>query len=78
MDLTWDIAQRCQVKLEKVKDPFPQFEVPEGHTADTYFAYVARQGFEKRRSRLESLREQGRLKYDIRASISSGWSVKFE
>jgi DNA polymerase III subunit alpha len=65
LDITWDIAQRCRVKLEKVKDPFPQFEVPEGHTADTYFAWVARQGFEKRRSHLESMRNQGRLKFDI-------------
>jgi DNA polymerase-3 subunit alpha len=65
LDITWDIAQRCQVKLEKVKDPFPRFDVPEGHTADTYFAWVARNGFEKRRGRLEALRQQGRLKHDI-------------
>jgi DNA polymerase-3 subunit alpha len=65
LDITWDIAQRCQVKLEKVKDPFPRFEVPDEHTADTYFAWVARQGFEKRRPHLESLRSQGRLKFDI-------------
>src|ERR1700730_16194075 len=42
VDRTWDIAQRCDVKLEKVKEPFPKFEVPEGHSADTYFEYVAR------------------------------------
>jgi DNA polymerase-3 subunit alpha len=65
LDITLDIAQRCQVKLEKVKDPFPRFDVPEDHTADTYFAWVARQGFEKRRPHLESLRSQGRLKFDI-------------
>src|SRR3954463_4569409 len=28
LDRTWDIAQRCQVKLEKVKEPFPKFDVP--------------------------------------------------
>lgn len=65
LDRTWDIAQRCRVKLEKVKDPFPRFDVPEGHTTDTYFAYVAREGFEKRRPRLEALRKQGRLKHDL-------------
>jgi DNA polymerase III subunit alpha len=65
LDRTWDIAQRCHVKLEKVKDPFPRFDVPEGHTADTFFVYVARQGFEKRRARLEMLRQQGRLKHDL-------------
>ncbi len=24
LDRTWDIAQRCQVKLEKVAEPFPE------------------------------------------------------
>jgi DNA polymerase-3 subunit alpha len=65
MDRTWDIAQRCHVKLEKVKDPFPRFDVPPEHTADTYFAYIAREGFEKRRPRLEALRSQGRLKHNL-------------
>ncbi|HEY1949295.1 MAG TPA: DNA polymerase III subunit alpha [Bryobacteraceae bacterium] len=65
MDRTWDIAQRCHVKLEKVKDPFPRFDVPQEHTADSFFAYVAREGFEKRRPRLEALRQQGKLKHDI-------------
>ena len=65
LDRTWDIAQRCHVKLEKVKDPFPRFDVPEGQTPDSYFAYVAREGFEKRRPRLEALRNQGRLKHDL-------------
>jgi DNA polymerase-3 subunit alpha len=65
LDRTWDIAQRCHVKLEQVKDPFPRFEVPDNHTVDTYFEYVARQGFEKRRSHLEALRASGRLKHDL-------------
>ena len=65
MDRTYDIAQRCHVKLEKVKDPFPRFEVPPDHTADTFFAYIAREGFEKRKPRLEALRKQGRLKHDL-------------
>ena len=62
---TWEIAQRCQVKLEKVSEPFPKFEVPEGHTTDTYFEFVARHGFEKRRTRLEALWAAGRLKHDL-------------
>ena len=65
LDITWDIAQRCRIKLDKVKDPFPKFDVPENHSADTYFEYVARQGFEKRRGRLEALRAQGYLKHDL-------------
>ncbi|HUO27726.1 MAG TPA: DNA polymerase III subunit alpha, partial [Bryobacteraceae bacterium] len=65
LDRTWEIAQRCHVKLEKIKEPFPKFDVPAEHTTDTYFEYVARQGFEKRRARLEALREAGRLKHDL-------------
>ncbi|MEP6716095.1 MAG: DNA polymerase III subunit alpha, partial [Terriglobia bacterium] len=61
----WEIAQRCSVKLEQIKDPFPRFDIPEAHTADTYFAYVARQGFERRRPRLEALRASGWLKHDL-------------
>jgi DNA polymerase-3 subunit alpha len=67
VDRTWEIAQRCQVKLESVQEPFPRFEVPVGHTTDTYFEYVARHGFEKRRGRLEALRAAGRLKHDLAA-----------
>src|ERR1022692_2936720 len=65
LDRTWEIAQRCNVKLEKVKEPFPKFDVPEGHSADTFFEFVARQGFEKRRPRLEALRAKGGLKHDL-------------
>jgi DNA polymerase-3 subunit alpha len=65
VDRTWEIAQRCHVKLEKVKEPFPKFDVPPEHSTDTYFEYVARQGFEKRRGRLEAMRVKGALKHDL-------------
>jgi len=61
----WEIAQRCKIKLDPVKDPFPKFDVPREHTTDTYFEYVARQGFEKRRPRLEAMRASGHLKHDL-------------
>jgi DNA polymerase-3 subunit alpha len=65
----WEIAQRCNVKLEKVADPFPRFDIPAEHTTDSYFAYVARQGFEKRRTRLEALHASGHLKHDLGAYV---------
>ena len=65
LDRTWDIAQRCQLKLEKVAEPFPRFPIPPEHSTDSFFEYVARQGFEKRRARLEALAAQGRLKHDL-------------
>ncbi|MBM3759190.1 MAG: DNA polymerase III subunit alpha [Acidobacteria bacterium] len=65
LDATWDIAQRCKLKLENVKDPFPVFQIPEHHTIDSYFEWVARAGFEKRRSKLEVLAAQGRLRHPL-------------
>ena len=65
VDRTGEIADRCHVSLDKIKEPFPKFEVPEGHSTDTYFEYVARQGFEARRPRLEAQRAKGLLKHDL-------------
>ncbi len=65
LDRTYDIAQRCQLKLEQVAEPFPKFPIPPEHSADSYFEYVARQGFEKRRVRLEALAAQGHLKHHL-------------
>ena len=65
LNRTWDIAQRCQVKLEKVKEPFPRFDVPAEHSIDTYFEYVARQGFERRRTRLEQLAAGNFLRHNL-------------
>jgi DNA polymerase-3 subunit alpha len=65
LNRTWEIAQRCQVSLDQVKEPFPRFDVPEGHSTDTYFEYVVRQGFEARRPKLEAMRKAGVLKHDL-------------
>src|ERR1017187_1547491 len=45
---TLGIAERCNLRLEKVGNPFPHFEVPAGFTLDSYFEHIAREGFAKR------------------------------
>jgi DNA polymerase-3 subunit alpha len=45
---TMEIAERCHLKLHPVESPWPQFAVPEGHTIDSYFEQVCREGFKKR------------------------------
>src|SRR5215469_8003707 len=55
---TLDIAERCSMKLEKVKTPFPHFEVPPGFTLDSYFEHVTRQGFAQRSEMLYWLQSQ--------------------
>ncbi len=76
VDRTWEIAQRCHVKLEKVKEPFPRFDVPAEHTTDTYFEYVAREGFEKRRPRLEAMRREGRPEARPCRNTRNAWIAK--
>ena len=62
---TAEVAEKCELRLEKVKDPFPAFAVPAGETLDSYFEKVAREGFEARRGRLEELSAQGALRSGI-------------
>src|SRR6266568_2360498 len=62
---TLDIAERCSLRLEKVANPFPQFEVPTGYTIDTYFVHVTREGFARRLETLRPLHDQGKLKHSI-------------
>jgi DNA polymerase-3 subunit alpha len=45
---TMEIAERCNLKLQKVDNPFPDFSVPQGHTVDSYFEEVCRAGLKKR------------------------------
>jgi DNA polymerase-3 subunit alpha len=45
---TMEIAERCELKLKPVENPFPEFAVPEGHTVDSYFEQVCREGYKKR------------------------------
>src|SRR5690348_10119350 len=35
LERTVAIAERCNVKISRVNDPFPKFEVPEGHSTDS-------------------------------------------
>ena len=48
MQRTMEIAERCELKLHPVENPFPEFAVPDGHTIDSYFELVCREGFKKR------------------------------
>ena len=62
---TVDIAARCQVELKSIDNPFPEFDVPPGFTADSYFAKVAQDGFEDRLTQLKPLADAGVLKFPI-------------
>jgi DNA polymerase-3 subunit alpha len=59
---TLGIAERCNFKLNKVPNPFPRFDVPDGYDIDSYFEHVCRQGFARRMNLLRELQTQGRLR----------------
>src|ERR1700680_4093777 len=62
---TLAIAERCNMRLEKVSNPFPHFDVPAGFTLDSYFEHVTREGFARRLETLRALATQGRLKHGL-------------
>ncbi|HEX3354828.1 MAG TPA: DNA polymerase III subunit alpha [Terriglobales bacterium] len=62
---TLGIAERCNMRLEKISNPFPHFDVPAGFTLDSYFEHVTREGFGRRLETLRPLESQGRLKHSL-------------
>ena len=59
------IAERCNVKIQRVSNSFPEFKVPEGETTDSYFERVAREGFASRVPQLERLATQNQLRHSL-------------
>jgi DNA polymerase-3 subunit alpha len=64
---TLEIAERCNLRLDKKQHVFPRFEVPEGETLESFFEKVTRQGFAERLKTLERFQAQGRLRYPLNA-----------
>ena len=62
---TLAIAERCNMRLEKVSSPFPHFEVPPGYTLDSYFEHITREGFTRRVEALRTLSDRGLLKHSL-------------
>lgn len=65
LDRTLAIAERCHVKIERVANPFPEFKVPEGHTPESFFEKVVREGFASRAPALEKLAKQDLLRQPL-------------
>jgi DNA polymerase III subunit alpha len=62
---TMAIAERCNVKIQRVSNPFPEFKVPDGQDTDSYFERVVRENFAKRAEVLEGLGKQGLLRHSL-------------
>ena len=74
---TMEIAERCNLKLHPVDNPFPEFAVPEGHTIDSYFEEVCREGLKKRlETAVRQLELRGVLRSQAHRVSRRGWSTR--
>jgi DNA polymerase III subunit alpha len=63
---TMQFIDRCNLKMAKVDNPFPDFIVPEGETLDSYFEQICREGLTMRlETAVAHLRDRGLLKKTI-------------
>jgi DNA polymerase III subunit alpha len=75
---TMEIAERCNLKLHPVENPFPAFAVPEGQTIDSYFEEVCRAGLRKRldtavrQLELRGVRRSSTAEYEARLEYEIG------
>jgi DNA polymerase-3 subunit alpha len=65
LERTVAIAERCNVKIDSMQNSFPDFQVPEGQTVDSYFDQVSREGFASRVPVLEARAKAGLLRKSI-------------
>src|SRR5258708_31527989 len=64
---TLAIAERCNLRLDKVSNPFPHFDVPDGYTLDSYFEHVTRERFAQRMAAIHGLSAARKLTHRIGA-----------
>ncbi|MBO0862407.1 MAG: PHP domain-containing protein, partial [Chloracidobacterium sp.] len=63
---TLEIADKCDLTFPKSIDQVPLYPVPEGHTVDSYFEKVARDGFDERwREIWRPLESSGSLRHPM-------------
>ncbi len=61
---TLEIANRCNLELGSQRDPMPKYEIPEGHTHDSYLKELCYQGLRKKYGELsEPIRQ--RIDYEL-------------
>jgi len=73
---TVDIAEKCHLTLELGKSPLPDYEVPKGHTLESYFESLVFEGLKKRYGEITpELKE--RADYEIGVIEQMGFSAYF-
>lgn len=73
---TVEVAEKCHLILEMGKSPLPHYEVPAGHTVETYLNYVVHQGLKDRYGDVPKEIEE-RVKYELGIIEQMGFSAYF-
>ncbi len=75
---TLEIAERCNVNLDFTEYHLPHFDVPDGHTEESYLRHLCEQGLEKRYGKHADdkvIRE--RLNYELGVIHNMGFDAYF-
>jgi DNA polymerase-3 subunit alpha len=63
---TLEIAEMCELEFPRAIDQVPLYPVPDGHTVESYFEQVVRQGFDDRHREVwQPLEASGALKHSL-------------
>lgn len=73
---TVEIANRCKVKLSLGNTHFPNFEVPEGHTLETYLDFLCSERFPQRFPGRDPAARQ-RMEYELSVIKDKGYAGYF-
>ena len=73
---TVDIAEKCHLILEMGKSPLPHYEVPAGHTVESYLDLKVHEGLKKRYGEIPPEIEE-RVKYELGIIEQMGFSAYF-
>ena len=74
---TLEIAERCDLKLDYGKSIMPKYEVPEGHTNDSYLKELCYQGLREKLGGELSSNVQQRLNHELDIISQTGYSGYF-
>ena len=86
---TYHIAKRCNVTLQLGKYFLPDYPIPEGHTIETFFAHLSKEGLEERLNHLYPVAQRDedwpeirkpydeRIEYEINIINSMGFPGYF-
>lgn len=73
---TVEIAEKCHLIIEMGKSPLPHYEVPKGHTAESYLELKVREGLKAKYKEITPAIED-RVKYELGVIEQMGFSAYF-